>query len=63
MFYPNGWHEDEEYLRTRIIEQMFITVNMDNGYLFKDEIQEAYFWDWEMGDFQAMTRGLKDVRF
>ena len=40
---------------------MFETVNMDLGYAFKDYVEEAYFWPFEMGNFQAMTRGLKDV--
>jgi hypothetical protein len=32
---------------------MFDTVNMDLGYAFKDYVEEAYFWPFEMGNFQG----------
>jgi len=58
---PEGFDQDEAYLRYNILELMFDTVNMDLGYAFKDYVEEAYFWPFEIGNFQAMTRGLKDL--
>ena len=40
---------------------MFEVVGMQLGYSLKDIVQDAYFWPAEVGNFQAMTRGLKDV--
>ncbi len=40
-------------LRYNILELMFDTVNMDLGYAFKDYVEEAYFWPFEIGNFQG----------
>lgn len=62
MFYPNGLDKDESFLKHKVLELMFKTTNTDLGYALNDFIQDAFFWPFEMGNFQAMTRGLNDVR-
>ena len=54
---------DVNFLKHKILELMFEVVGMDLGYSIKNPVQEAYFWPSEIGNFQAMTRGLKDVTF
>lgn len=58
---PDNLHHDEYYLKYKIIDQMTESFAMDLGYAFKKEIQNAYFYPTEMGNFDQMIRGLKDV--
>ena len=58
---PDNLHHDEYFLKYKILEKMTQTFGMDLGYAFKTEIQNAYFWPSEMGNFNSMLRGLKDV--
>ena len=58
---PDNLHHDEYFLEYKILEKMTQTFGMDLGYAFKTEIQNAYFWPSEMGNFNSMLRGLKDV--
>ena len=58
---PDNLHHDEYFLKYKIIDQMTESFAMDLGYAFKKEIQNSYFYPSEMGNFDQMIRGLKDV--
>ena len=60
---PNNWHHDEYFLKYKFLDLMTEFFRMDLGYAFKSNIEKAYFWPNEMGDFTAMIRGIKDVSY
>ena len=60
---PDNLQNNEYFLKYKIIELMTESFGMEMGYAFKSEIQNAYFWPSEMGEFTSMIRGLTDVRY
>jgi len=60
-FFITGEAEDAHWLKYRAMEETMRVVKIEGGYAFKRDIQDAYFYPNEMGNFQAMTRGMTDL--
>ena len=45
--------KDEHFLRYRAMEELMKVVGVTGGYAFTQDVQEAYFYPNEMGNFQV----------
>ena len=51
-----GEAEDAHWLKYRAMEETMRVVKIEGGYAFKKDIQDAYFYPNEMGNFQVKPR-------
>ena len=59
-FFPTGEAEDAHWLKYRSMEELFKVTKMNGGYAFKQDVQDAYFYPSEMGNFQVSKKSEKN---
>jgi hypothetical protein len=59
--YPEGLDKDPDFLKYEMMTYFLNTIKQDQGYAMSEIITEEFFYPEEMGNFDAMVRGLTDV--
>ena len=53
--FPLGEADDAHWLKYRSVEEFFKVTKMSGGYSFRQDVEDAYFYPNEMGDFQVRS--------